>query len=442
MCFALQGLFSTKIFNKLGMKWYNVLLGDILIIFSPILIYRMYMHTSLAAQWLILLSIYLVLRHDEDYKDTRRVVIYWGIIGFLVAGIHLYFLPMCGMFVVGYAILSIVNEKKIIKSIYPIISFFIGAIFNTWILGGFSTGARSGTYGLTLFSFNLNSFFNPKGYSSFFNDLSSVSDAQGEGFAYIGCGIGFLLVICVIVRIMMICKNKKVNINALKVVFSMIGVVGIILALSPAITFSDKLLVEIPWPAFLKKFGSIFRSTGRFIWLAWYLIAIYIIYSISKINKKNIATMFLTLSVIIQLADLNNIILQKHKYFSKNIAYTINNADFWENLVQYREFEQICICFWSASSNSYYIRPAEIALEYGLNTNGFYFARDIAAVVDQYFELERGESPDAQCIYLFLPEQTDLMKDLENDLRYYYIDDYVVGITWLDNDGKVNDFVY
>jgi hypothetical protein len=31
---------------------------------------------------------------------------------------------------------------------------------------------------------------------------------------------------------------------------------------------------------------------------------------------------------------------------------------------------------------------------------------------------------------------------MENDLRYYYIDDYVVGITWLDKDGKVNDFTY
>lgn len=113
ICFGLQGYFSVKIFNWLDFNWTSALIGSVFIILSPVLIYRMFMHTSLGAQWLLLLSIYLLLRHKADYKKLKLTTIYWGVIGFLIPAIHLYFLPMCFIFLLAYIIKSMLDEKNL-----------------------------------------------------------------------------------------------------------------------------------------------------------------------------------------------------------------------------------------------------------------------------------------------------------------------------------------
>ncbi|WP_417091582.1 DUF6311 domain-containing protein, partial [Gemmiger sp.] len=83
--------------------WGSVLGAGVLVLF-PALTIRMFAHTALAANWLVLLALYLWLRSDELMPTTRRACLIWGGMGLLCAGIHLYYLPMVGLVLVGYAV--------------------------------------------------------------------------------------------------------------------------------------------------------------------------------------------------------------------------------------------------------------------------------------------------------------------------------------------------
>ena len=73
--------------------WGSVLGAGVLVLF-PALTIRMFAHTALAANWLVLLALYLWLRSDELMPTIRRACLIWGGMGLLCAGIHLYYLPM------------------------------------------------------------------------------------------------------------------------------------------------------------------------------------------------------------------------------------------------------------------------------------------------------------------------------------------------------------
>lgn len=57
-------------------------------------------------------------------------------------------------------------------------------------------------------------------------------------------------------------------------------------------------------------------------------------------------------------------------------------------------------------------------------------------------EVLKWKEPNEDSIYVFLPEQTEMLKDNMHSLRYYYLEDFVIGISWLEKDGTVNNFLY
>ena len=91
--------------------WGSVLGAGVLVLF-PALTIRMFAHTALAANWLVLLALYLWLRSDELMPTTRRACLIWGGMGLLCAGIHLYYLPMVGLVLVGYAVRRALQKRR------------------------------------------------------------------------------------------------------------------------------------------------------------------------------------------------------------------------------------------------------------------------------------------------------------------------------------------
>ena len=249
LCFGLQGYYAAKIFNLFKLRKSCAYVGCSLLILSPLMIYRMYMHTALAAQWLVLLSIYLFLKHDTDYKKCWKVTLEWMVIGTLVAGIHLYFLPMCFFFVLGYIILSVYKERKFsVKYILPLVTYILAVFFNTWLLGGFSSRASSGATGLGECNVNLNAFINPRGYSTFLSDLGGTP-GQHEGFAYFGLGLLIIIGISLLLELYSFIKEKKIlKINSQAVVLIIIAIASTIFAIATEYMWGDIKLLSIPIP--------------------------------------------------------------------------------------------------------------------------------------------------------------------------------------------------
>ena len=60
LCFVLQGYYAAKILGERSSSKAVILAGSVFFIVSPIMVFRMYYHTALAAHWLILLAIYFI----------------------------------------------------------------------------------------------------------------------------------------------------------------------------------------------------------------------------------------------------------------------------------------------------------------------------------------------------------------------------------------------
>ena len=114
------------------------MLGAGVLVLFPALTIRMFAHTALAANWLVLLAFYLWLRSDELMPTTRRACLIWGGMGLLCAGIHLYYLPMVGLVLVGYAVRRALQKRGPAAVLAPIAAFCAAALAELVLLGAFA----------------------------------------------------------------------------------------------------------------------------------------------------------------------------------------------------------------------------------------------------------------------------------------------------------------
>ena len=446
LCFGLQGYFTVKIFNRFNVDCFCTLIGCVFMVTAPIVLFRMFWNTSLAAQWIILAAIYLFFTEEDYIQIYKKIVIYWAILGFLVAGIHLYFLPMCFLFVAGYSIKMIILDKRPrLIHVLPIFSYLATVIGNTWILGGFSSHARASYFGLESEGCNLNTLFN--GQLGFSRILPGPT-LQYQGFAYLGGGILCAIIVNLLLSIInkFVKKdhllNAKISIDS--VIIIVICIICFIIA-SPVVCLGDKVLFAWHLPSKAIELWSIFRSTGRFVWPVWYLVTIYTIKGITNLNyskhRVTIIRCILGICLAIQLFDISSAIIERHDEYSKKVSYDYPDSEFWDKLSVYRNFR--CVYFGYRGAHIVHnLRIAEIALKYGWVMNSFYFARDIEPMGADAQSFENDPPLQSDCIYVFFSDQTELLKRWENTLRYYNTGDLVIGITWLDDDGNVNDFSY
>ena len=117
----------------------------------------------------------------------------------------------------------------------------------------------------------------------------------------------------------------------------LITIITFFLALSNNITFDDITIINYPLNKYLYALASLFRSSGRFIWPAYYFIFIIGIISIYILfPKKNILVLSILLSI--QLFDLSSGL--KH-YFNGN-QYIVKSAS------KYTDYE-----YWKKISNQF-----------------------------------------------------------------------------------------
>jgi hypothetical protein len=390
----------------------------------------MFRHTALGGHWLILATIYLFVCHKYEYRKYIKTSLQWGMVGLLIASIHLYYLPMCGAFLCGYILCSIISEKKInIKILLPVITFLIGLFGNTWLLGGFSSGVSSESEGLGYFSFNLNGFFNAKGYSRVFDSLPMYYDGQYEGFAYLGLGIFVMCIVAVAFGISNFLRKRRPEDKRFWTygIVYMLMVLGLIMfAASPEVTFNDNLLFSYPYSSTLYHYWSIFRSTGRIVWPVCYLIYIGVIICNDRFWSKNfrikyIAEVVVSVCVILQVFDLSNKLSEKKNDFD-NVQYeTFMQSEIWGKLAENDSIKHVV---WASNyfDNKDIIYIADYALDNNWTMNTFYFARGVNVRENTENSLS---NLSEDCIYLFNADDV-----LEYDLNYYEADGYIVGTTF------------
>ncbi len=437
MSFALQGFFAAKILREFSIGRVQILTGSIFFVVSPIVIERMYRHTALGGHWLILMAVYLFIRHRKDYQNVRKTALAWGIVGGLVAAVHLYFLPMCGVFVCGYTLCSFLRDRKIRwRQLLPGIAF-AGALSGvTYLLGGFSTRSASEGDGLGEWSFNLNGFFNEKGYSRFLDALPMYRDGQYEGFAYLGLGIFVLLAATAVFLVLELVRNygRSIRNHGIGIFVGILVSVGLILfAASPEVTWNDRLLFVLTDSSTLTHYWSIFRSSGRIVWPVCYLIYTAAIVCNAKLSdryckngaKAVIPVLLLAACCVLQIVDISGKLGEQRERFGTRRTFVSELQDpVWDALSEREGLEHLV---WVSNSyeNRQILAMGEWAYDNMLTMNIFYFARGLSVIEDTQYSVHH---PDDSYVFVFKEEE--LADYLDCGLNFYGADGYVVGTTF------------
>ncbi len=277
LCFALMGGFASILLRKfLSNNWLCVFLSTFFVL-SPYMLQRMFAHTALSAQWVIIAAI--CLWFYMPYKDKKwKNVALWSALLVVTAGIHIYLVPMVFAFLFANVLEIIIRDKKYVWAAGTLVLPVIFAALYVWILGGFYGGVSSDSqYGLGAFSANLNTFINSATMGIFMADLPQ-GEYQWEGYGYLGGGI--LLMIAVMIYRLCTGKLKGMGLDRLRVILmTAVCCVLFAFAVSPVVTLGEIIspeplmhTFEVPVPSFIFNLWSLFRSTGRFVWPVCYSI--------------------------------------------------------------------------------------------------------------------------------------------------------------------------
>jgi hypothetical protein len=304
LCFGLQGLFSALIaFKMTGSPFFSVLFSAFAIL-NPVILQRAAIHDTLAAHWLILFAIFNAINWNKKWNSIA-----WILNIILVMMIHIYFLPMIGLFFLLQIIRMIQKKIKWWKIIETCL-FVILTIFVCYFLLGYQY-IQPETTSFGDLSMNLNAFINPDGNSSLLSDRPTFP-LQYEGFNYWGLGLICLFLLSLLFLSGKIIKNSWI--------YFVVCIIYLLIPLSNHITWDNHVLLSFPLPENILSKLSIFRSSGRLSWPFYYLALLTSFVLFSRYAKKNkkfrpIFTVIITLCFVVQIIDFSDFILSYQNRF-------------------------------------------------------------------------------------------------------------------------------
>ena len=428
MSYILQGILAARILKKYNQNRLVLILSSSMFLFVPVMMERMYYHTALAGQWIILLSLEVFLNwksDDDDWKYVRRICV----IAILSASVHIYFVLINGIILFGIVLKNIINRSSLIRQILLLITYVLVAGVVVYILGGFVGNTSNAKEGLGVYAFNLNGFFNPAGIvdggANIFPNLPFLTEWPDEGYSYLGAGFIFLLVFVVGIGIFGLRTsgglfgNKGLTISLLT-----ISLLSIIFALSPRAGLGQVELYNLGLPEIILKAWSVFRATGRIAWICMYIVMFCsLIYYMQVLNqKKLLAGALLFILLVIQVYDLGQIITYKHNIYSSVQTH--------ESLLQDEKWDEIAakskikhIIYMSDMNIFEMFEFGNYALNNDMTTSDFYYARSNKEIIELYRNKEI-EHPTSDEIFIFKIE--DESEALKYDMNCYYADEYII----------------
>ncbi|MCI7023997.1 MAG: DUF6311 domain-containing protein [Campylobacter sp.] len=422
VCLFLSSFFSSLIIFRLTKNIYYSLLCSLFFILAPVMHMRMFGHHALSSHWILLAGLYICVIKNELTRWQFRVS--WCVLFGISVGVHAYFVPMLGFLLLGCVISNFLKDKKLsflLDLILPILS----VLFIMWILGAFSFGGSKSAGGFGLFSANLNTLFYSQSeiggiIANVFN--LKIRDGQYEGYGYLGAGVLILAIISCFMFFKNI-KQIKLNKDHLVILFVLLSV--FLFALSNRIYINETKILSTHMP--FENLFSVFRCSGRFIWIIDYSLFIIIFYFIYKNFTKSVF-FIVFVCLFLQYYDLK--IYFSHLKKSANIVY---KNDF---LLKLPKNKNIIMCDTPIFDNSdsalahsdLNYKLAYYAYRNSTSINDFNIARKNENKIQEYKlkiqnELDNGVVRD-DSIYVF---GTDLYKKFENVLEIEQNNGYALG---------------
>ena len=325
ICYILFAYFAGKILQLRIKNDLLYLLSLILLINTPLMINRMYWHSSLSAHWLILSGIYCYLINKEgDFKSLNSFAFLTGVSIY----IHPYIFTMVLTIFIITVLLATYERKKleVRNSIFVLSSILI---FYFLIFYSKSTDGQFLATDYFKYGAEFNSFFCGEYPIEIINRYLWCSPPYTtytlEGYAYLGVGfitLSFILLIKPLETIQSIKKHWVLNLG---LIFMLLYAFGNKWKLAHFQFFEFQ-------PTYLHmKLLEIFRATGRYSWPIYYFFIFLIIFKIYKIKNFYLILSFLGVGLFLQLTDIYSIYESKSYDFQENIL-TIQQVNLGEEI--------------------------------------------------------------------------------------------------------------
>ncbi len=215
----------------------------------------------------------------------------------------------------------------------------------------------------------------------------------------------------------------------------------IIFALSPIVSYNDKVLFELGLPDFFVHLWGIFRATGRAMWMVFYILIIFCICRLFQLYKYHRAFIIMMVCLCLQLFDYSDFIhscTDKRGLKSNDVYESILESPAWKQLEQ---MDKDKVLFMNGADRNNSIKLTNIigvqrvyeitrfAFQNNMTVNDFYFARtnqDIGDYRGELWDRLYEGKVDEKAVYIFVEEPVKLIQN--NVLNFYVIDGFLVGI--------------
>ena len=423
-CYAMQGGLAQALIARIGgvrpgdtaKGWASVLGAGVLVLF-PALNIRMFAHTALASNWLVLLALWLWLcaERSENRPATAKLCLWWGILGLLCAGIHLYYLPMVGMVLVAACVQRALEKRGPAAVVLPVAGFCGAALAELFVLGafaanfaGYSNGYLSGADLANLFVPGLGASWEQEIYAGLGTTIAVVLALAGLLVQHKQAGAFFR-------------RHKNVLIAALVLL-----VLDAIAAMGNTVTFAGRALFTVPIPQVLMDFWAMFSSCARLAWLAGMLLAVAACGLVLRFWQGAAAAVLLALCAAAQGFGQRAELAKRFAAYH-DAAYYENTTQLtdpaWEQLAASGQFTHLAFASFDFEHDEFWDLAA-FAADHGWTSNSFYMGHmdgNLAAVT------LAGEmnalAPDT--LYAFVDE--DVLARNDFALHYYRLDGVLLG---------------
>lgn len=330
----------------------NFLLASVFLARSGVLDHKT-SHLALMGHWIILASLVIYFKNNLSFVP-------WLVVVFLSAFIHVYLT----VFVLSILCALVVKKslqqpfKRVFFNLALLVLMTIACLFFFWVQGYFIGNVDHATGGFGRYRANLASFIDSNGkWSTFLSDLPDKSRGDYEGAAYLGLGIITGLFYCAYhyrpgsKKIWSLLRAEPIYIMA---------IIMFIVSISNKVGIFHIDLFAYPLPNLVDHVANIFRSSGRFIWLPFYLILLYCFIALSKIATTTFNVRILIIGVtLIQLADLTMPLAKIHAHSrSSNPAFSKYDEEFVKHIAMHKKAYVISDSFEAPNLNDFAILTA------------------------------------------------------------------------------------
>jgi len=292
---TLQGGFGALLVRLRTREPAAILAGALFFLYAPAFIAR-FGHDTLTAHWLLLAGLLLYFRAPPVRGEGRP----WLVLGTLASLVHPYLWFMLMALQAAYWLRRLAVDRSGSYRAALIGLFASGgiAVALWWLSGVFiiPREASAGGVPFGIFSMNLLSPIDPRGFSRFLPSFD-MEAGQHEGFAYLGTG---LLLLAAVAGVLALRRRTSFSVWRSHWPIIVIALLCVAFAISSVVRLGGITLVN--WPIDAPWLGT-FRSSGRFVWVGYYLAIAAILGTLMARTKPGVGTAFLIAALALQMWD-------------------------------------------------------------------------------------------------------------------------------------------